>query len=769
MKVQKRYFVGKNKSGIWASVYAYKPNSDEIFEKRGEIFAAILIEGPKEFDSSVVGNLLLDILHETYFESKSDSTLEALEEAVRATKNRLISLVENDETAAINGINFDLITLVTKGRYFFSVRIGDGGLKIYRTGILQDLAAGFKDPTGEKDYSVLSGLLEKGDVFMVSTPNINEYYEEEELLEAVSDYDEIVLKNKMLQDDSRVGLLLLGFDLQERQEEVAPVVSPVEENIQNINQEEELDESDGEGLVEQPKFSDRKFNIDKLKEQVAGKYDALRDFAQFKLQSFKNRNSDSEIDNEIQQDSLASSEDIASEENHKEASIEPNIRQDSTFIVIIKRILIKLRIWLMKLWLFIKEDLLGMEGGNGIYLKGRQKQLNYRVIVVLGVLVLAILYGGIKIRQNAVEKARLERENKRLVQELNTDVEDIESSSVFTISSPDNISARESVLSSIRELQQKIDDTEVSEEYQSQLADYRSRLSDLEIELQRIITVSDPEVVSDLGANYEGAVPSDIAIQDGKLYVTDSARNVLYEVGVNGGQQEIFNDLKSPRLIDADPEEGVVILDESDTALGYFNISTGQLRRFPGMTNAKLSPAVEMDAYTVGQGDIRLYLAMTNSPQVQQINKRGEAYSDGPKSRWDGAEYSGITDIALLDGKFVVIQEGEGLNRLYVDSKTTTNVTGLLGSDNIQSATKLTTDALYIYVADPINQRILVFTKSRGDNVDFVDLVAQYKYTGDQNIFKNIVDIVVDSGNIYVLDGAKIYKLPKSNLDSYLF
>ena len=87
----------------------------------------------------------------------------------------------------------------------------------------------------------------------------------------------------------------------------------------------------------------------------------------------------------------------------------------------------------------------------------------------------------------------------------------------------------------------------------------------------------------------------------------------------------------------------------------------------------------------------------------------------------------------------------------------------------LQPTTKLAVDAQYVYFADSTNKRILVFTKSRGDNVDYLDLIAQYKYTGSGDTFSNIKDIVVDGVNIYVLDGAKVYKLSKSDFDTYKF
>ena len=73
---------------------------------------------------------------------------------------------------------------------------------------------------------------------------------------------------------------------------------------------------------------------------------------------------------------------------------------------------------------------------------------------------------------------------------------------------------------------------------------------------------------------------------------------------------------------------------------------------------------------------------------------------------------------------------------------------------------------MYIYVADSTNHRVLVFDKARGENVDYVDLIAQYR---SEDGFSNIKDIAVDNENIYVLDGAKVYKLAKSEFQGFTY
>ncbi|HEC65767.1 MAG TPA: hypothetical protein ENI23_10755, partial [bacterium] len=93
IKLSRKYFIGKNRPGIWSSVYAYKPQSEKIYTKRGEIFAAISLEGPKDFDLATTGNLLLDNFHEAFFENKKDTILVALEKAVISVQQRLSILI----------------------------------------------------------------------------------------------------------------------------------------------------------------------------------------------------------------------------------------------------------------------------------------------------------------------------------------------------------------------------------------------------------------------------------------------------------------------------------------------------------------------------------------------------------------------------------------------------------------------------------------------------------------------------------------------------
>ena len=109
--IQKKYFIGKSKPGTWSSVYTYKPSSQSIKDKRGEIFAAICLEGPKDYGLPTVGNMLLDKFHETYFENAQDTPLISLEKASTELGKYLQKFLENDSAGDV-GIDLNFISMV---------------------------------------------------------------------------------------------------------------------------------------------------------------------------------------------------------------------------------------------------------------------------------------------------------------------------------------------------------------------------------------------------------------------------------------------------------------------------------------------------------------------------------------------------------------------------------------------------------------------------------------------------------------------------------
>ena len=92
-KIKTEYFIGNPEHSKWSSVYYYSPQIPTTFAEKGEIFSVVSLSGPITFDAIKAGDLLLDQLHEQYFESSETDTMLALERAALAVKKRLLVII----------------------------------------------------------------------------------------------------------------------------------------------------------------------------------------------------------------------------------------------------------------------------------------------------------------------------------------------------------------------------------------------------------------------------------------------------------------------------------------------------------------------------------------------------------------------------------------------------------------------------------------------------------------------------------------------------
>src|SRR5690349_20111145 len=114
-KIQSKYYIGDALGHVWSSVYNYKPQSDETLEKKGEVYAVFSISAPEDFYAATAGNLLVDVFHESYFESKKESVLEAAEAAITSVRDRLTQLMEHDAEAELEGVDLHITVTIVRG------------------------------------------------------------------------------------------------------------------------------------------------------------------------------------------------------------------------------------------------------------------------------------------------------------------------------------------------------------------------------------------------------------------------------------------------------------------------------------------------------------------------------------------------------------------------------------------------------------------------------------------------------------------------------
>lgn len=225
--IQRKYFIGKSIPGVWSSVYEYKPQSSEIRNTHGQIFAAICLKGPKEFSLPTAGNMLLDRFHEVYFENKEDKTLISLEKALLETGKYLQKILEND-TAADIGIDLNLISMVINKDILYVSSLGKGKLYAYRDGDLTDITEALRDPTGEGLVREASLVAKKGDVYLLGTPELDQEILKDELLKVAREFTDQPLRTRFYQNEANIGLMIVGYNIDRNREIKEKPMSAVE-------------------------------------------------------------------------------------------------------------------------------------------------------------------------------------------------------------------------------------------------------------------------------------------------------------------------------------------------------------------------------------------------------------------------------------------------------------------------------------------------------------------------------------------------------------
>lgn len=222
--IQKKYFIGKSKPGTWSSVYTYKPSSLSIREKRGEIFASICLEGPKDYGLPTVGNMLLDKFHESYFENANDTCLIALEKAAVDLGKYLQKFLEND-SAGEAGIDLNFISMIVFGDLIYTVGIGNGTLMIFRNDRLTDISDTLRDPTMEGLVKEASFVTKANDVYFIGTPQIRTEIMSNEFEDVAMSFNEQSLKNRLYKDESQIAFMMVGINIDRKLKELSEKVT----------------------------------------------------------------------------------------------------------------------------------------------------------------------------------------------------------------------------------------------------------------------------------------------------------------------------------------------------------------------------------------------------------------------------------------------------------------------------------------------------------------------------------------------------------------
>jgi DNA-binding beta-propeller fold protein YncE len=416
----------------------------------------------------------------------------------------------------------------------------------------------------------------------------------------------------------------------------------------------------------------------------------------------------------------------------------------------------------------LKVNLLGLNGRSQMYLRGGRGKRNWKMLAVIGVVVAGVLFLGIR-------KVVLDRDYQSQVLGAQTGISDLNgrlddlTTQVTTLSigtqdpaaKAQTMTKLDALIADARELEDsKIFTSEAKLKSDTQNIISRARAS--QDQLANVVAFTQPQVVTDLGVNFQGVDVTKLTYSNGKVYVADKGRNVIYRMGtsLNSETTAFVNGLNAPYMLKAAPNGDLVVVDENaDSAVATISIENGAVKRHTGLSKAKIGTLSAIDIWT---NEALYSINPVKQALLKQENVAGNYSIPNDANPWrSDPDFANTIDLAVDYWVYTLVR-GKGFTRYLGGQPDEFSFAGLMAADvaAIAQATAFDITATHLYVADPLNKRVLVFTKRTDDN-KVLDFKQQFVYRGEGATFTKIKDIVAneETKKLYVLDGTQVIRL----------
>ncbi len=422
------------------------------------------------------------------------------------------------------------------------------------------------------------------------------------------------------------------------------------------------------------------------------------------------------------------------------------------------------------IWQLFRREVIGTGDRRDAYLKASRRKRNRILLAVFVVVLGVIVFNAYSTRQAQIREQEKMDTIRKKVQIIQTQMDNLKIQVASNQSADDE---EKSAL--VTQLDKIYTDAETQKKDNLFLDELNKVQEDSQKSKDGLLSIfgfTELQIISDLGKIYADANLSDIVYTSGNLYVSDQARNVVYQIAPNLNSQPttFASGLNKPTLLVRNAAGDIIFYDDdASSIIGKISIKeSGKVTRFSGLAAGVVGKISAADIF--GANDF-LYELHQHSQQIFRRAKDGSTYVSGggvfvttnPPNWKSDPEFANAIDIAVPREIYVLI-DGKGMRRYLSggdNSITSQTYKGLLSKDvdAIANATSFDIAGTNLVIADPLNKRVLLFTLNNDGTIGFQ---KQYVYRGsDANAFKNIKEVVINetAKNIYVLDGSKIVRL----------
>lgn len=823
MNLKTEFGFGKLLGYDWAGIYGYIPKELEIHERLGDIFAVTRLKTTaKDVNVEPVAKIMVDELQNSYYDPEKEEReiLARLEGAVWSMKSKMDFVLSREEEILKEGLDLEMAVCVVVGNILYAVVIGESKIFIRRGEKVIEISKVLIDASQSGFMKSGSLELESADLVSLTTSKV--------AVDGTSLVEKVMNDKKLDSLDeikAKIGwaFLLIGdedaawempfvpepeeirSDAIEHDEDLekdvstdlVDEISEVDQNdaeeIEEIDMDQELEEDD-ETTSLKSKFVSKFGNF---KSSVKTKSSKLID----KAKNFRNREEDEEPEYEDDlprisrmEDSNGSDEELLDEDEYEEevpsrigtlskkaasgvtgvwnGKVKAHFKNNKkTYAHIINTISSKISAVFNKVYSFFKVEVIGTGDRRDIYLRGARMKRNRRLLAIVSVVLVIVLFFGIR-------KAQSDRAEKRRVNEAENQVSNLElqlqslSQQVDT-SKNEGEQKKNLILASLNNLSSSAETQKNKKLFTERLDKIITGVQSEKDQLLLVDGITEPQIVVDVGKVFPNASLSDLEYSNGNLFISDKTRNVVYKTAtnINSTAQEHITGLNQPMLLVREPSNDILVFDNDQTAsVGRFKEGqSNSLARINGTAQAIIGKVTE--AY-VFEGNQAIYELHQNHQQIFKRDRNGNEFVGGgvlyvstnPPNWKTDADLANAIDIAIPYEIYVLIS-GKGLRRYLAggdNTLTQETFSGLVSSDYnaMNSASSFDATEHYLAVGDPKNKRVLFF-EIQDNEQKSVKFVKQFVYKGTENIFSSIEEVVINeaSRKIYVLDGTKVIRL----------
>ncbi len=736
-KIVKKYFIGTSLPHKWASVYDYRPQSQEILEKKGEIFAVVSLIAPKKFNSITAGSLLLDNFHEAYFESKKDSVIAALRVAFTATQDRLRELLNNEEEVASEGVDLDISAMVLRGNEVYFAVLGDAKIYLLPGKNLDeviDITKALRDPYGQELIRVGSSFSSADQRYALISASASKEIGAEAVKDSLKNIDERIFHDYDFLKPETASAFLIAIDpLAEIEESnLTEQIIQTQENIQTQQDSQTLETnlqfSDGaeeftqdtsgtgieDGLMEEyntdmfgenvlqsnleNELTDNRENETSpeasFSEKAKLRVQNLIAGAKSMISNIKERRKLSKL--QMQRSRAAENPGRTGNFGMESQNSEQINENDSTVTGFLK--LIRMRLMGIKDYLLY--DLLKVNHGN-VFSPDKPA---FRVMVFVGILLVVVAVLGVisNIGENQQRAATLQIAATEL-ESIEARIAEFRLSPVLNRNSQNDISQRQALLVDVRQLESRFNssldvlDTE-------RVAGVKASYQEL---YNSVVKLRNPviDVFSDV-ANVKQAQVGGIVVMGDNLFVSSPDQGRIFRQPLTGGAIEDFaSNLEGASAISKTSRDEIVVATTMTNPIKLVN-QAGEV--FNNSLTAEQTGAIKdlaiyelnNNLYSVAAGDDRLlqYTKVSNSFAV-------------PTIRFRDASVIGAEDIEVNDGRIFILATGAGLIRVGLPNASIEAFPEITAG--VRQASALAIDSTHIYIVDNVAKKLYTFTKYR--------------------------------------------------------